>query len=71
MCPSDAATQHRAKHGAGGGEAPAGVRERQVRRLPGAGADLLLPEAAQPLPGVRPGERRAVARVSPADIKFT
>lgn len=61
---SVAATQHRTVDGAGGREAAAGVRERQVRRLPGPRAHLLLPQAPQPLPGVRFGEWRAVAGVS-------
>lgn len=51
---SDAATQHRTVNGASRREAAAGVRQRQVRRLPGAGAHLLLQKAPQPLSGVRP-----------------
>lgn len=65
--PSFAPAQHRAVDGSEQCEAAARVRERQVWRLPGARAHLLLQETPQPLPGVRPRERGTFTWVSTID----
>lgn len=64
MLPSPVASEHRAIDGASGRETPAGVCERQVGWLPGAGAHFLLPEAAQPVPSFRSRQRRTTSGVS-------
>lgn len=56
---SDVVAKYWTFDGTCGRAALTGVRERQIGRLPRSGADIQLQEAAESVPGFRPGQRRS------------